>query len=443
MSIDRMEDTEMHDDSNYLLNQQHQRTRSACPPPPLPPLGHGGYNSSSSNSSTYMSNGPKISNDVVASVSADEDIHQGMNVGHLYHQQQYQQQDHPPAGTIGNRSTATATATSASFDRSFEDWKFRMMMQQHENERRNLQYLMEQNLMYRNQQEIARRIAMTNMQLYRQHRMMIPPPPPPLPLPLVPMQSRFSNDQFKHEMLGNSKIEYSRNMVPETAIVKDDKSPSSGQLKELPSINRRGSQNIAVRSHLSTSSKKKNAFRRPLTAYNFFFSAERDLILKIIDQIPDSAFSVVQKHVETSSIANKTCPTEMETLSNESSSLVSSDENIVYLQDLLSKTELSPAELAEHEESIKVKAQQMLDIHMEADRVKKPHRKTHGKVGFRTLGKLIGIRWRTIDPERRKFFEELARQDAERYNAQIKAARVEKFRMKTYALKEKDRKSVV
>jgi hypothetical protein len=299
---------------------------------------------------------------------------------------------------------------------------------------------MEQNLMYRKQQEIARRIAMTKMQLY-QHHMMIHPYPPPL---VVTMQSQlFSNNQFDHTMLGNSNMEYSMNMVPET-IVQDDSSPSAGQLlKELPSITRRGSQNIAVQSHLSKLSKKKNVFRRPLTAYNFFFSAERDLILKIIDHIPDSAFSVMQKQVETSSIANKTCPTEVESLSNESASLISNpttnvqlDENVVYLQDLLSKIELSPAELAQHEESIKVKAQQMLDIHMEADRVKKPHRKIHGKVGFKTLGKLIGIRWRTIDPEKRKFFDELARQDAERYNAQVKAANVEKVRMETYALKE-------
>ena len=61
----------------------------------------------------------------------------------------------------------------------------------------------------------------------------------------------------------------------------------------------------------------------------------------------------------------------------------------------------------------------MLDVHMEADRVKKPHRRTHGKIGFKILGKLIGMRWRSIDPERKKYFEDLAKKDIERYNAQV------------------------
>lgn len=203
-----------------------------------------------------------------------------------------------------------------------------------------------------------------------------------------------------------------------------DASQSVKKLPKLSSITRRGSQNIAVQSH-SLQNKKTNGFRRPLTAYNFFFSAERDLILKILDHVPDSALSNVPKNIESSSIANKTCPTEAESLSNESASMMSNatslqwDDQLIYFHDLISNTLLSPVELAEHEELIQIKAQQMLDVHMEADRVKKPHRKTHGKIGFKILGKLIGMRWRTIDPERKKFFEDLARKDVERYNAQV------------------------
>lgn len=209
-------------------------------------------------------------------------------------------------------------------------------------------------------------------------------------------------------------------------ISKNHKTPSI--------VIRRGSQQIAVRSQTEEKRLKPPKsvlvaeFRRPLTAYNFFFSVERDYILKILDRIPDSELSLEPKTLESSSAKTVVTEAETESLTHsnvETSSMVSipsEDDYVLHLQDLISKVEFSPKELADIEENAKLKTKLLLDVHMEADRVKKPHRKTHGKIGFKTLGKLIGLRWRNIDPERRSYFEKIAKQDIERFNFQVQTA---------------------
>lgn len=207
---------------------------------------------------------------------------------------------------------------------------------------------------------------------------------------------------------------------------KDHKTPSG--------VIRRGSQQIAVCSQsgdeklMVPKNSMTNEFRRPLTAYNFFFSAERDYILKAFDHIPDAELSEKIKVLDSSGVSTKTIVTEAETesltYSNvDTASILSNstptDDFVLHLQELIAKVEFSPEELSEIEELAKTKIKLLLDVHMEADRVKKPHRKTHGKIGFKTLGKLIGLRWRNIDPEKRTYFEQIAKEDIERYNAQV------------------------
>ena len=362
-------------------------------PPCLPPLVFNNNNNTvNNNNDLAMSN-----------YAGDRNMREG-----IYASDVYQSLNQDPT-VLRNRSTA------------YDEWKYQMMMQhqqhqqfqQQELERRNLQYVMQQNLIYQNHQEMVHRMAaLTNMQLYHQMMQMQP-------------QSRMVQTQPTFFHFGeNQMLDQHKESTVGTETFDSNDFQSAKRLPKLSNITRRGSQNIAVQSH-SLQNKKSNGFRRPLTAYNFFFSAERDLILKILDHVPDSALFHVPKNIESSSIANKTCPTEAESLSNESASMMSNttslqlDDQVIYFHDLISNTQLSPVELAEHEESIKIKAQQMLDVHMEADRVKKPHRRTHGKIGFKILGKLIGMRWRSIDPERKKYFEDLAKKDIERYYAQV------------------------
>lgn len=98
---------------------------------------------------------------------------------------------------------------------------------------------------------------------------------------------------------------------------------------------------------------------RPLSAYNFFFSDERERILQ-----------------------NKT------------------DENDVFDN---------------------AKKQRLLLAHLAKDRSKRrPHRKTHGKINFTTLSKLIGSRWKQLPDERKNFYREVAAIDLERYQRELR-----------------------
>jgi hypothetical protein len=134
--------------------------------------------------------------------------------------------------------------------------------------------------------------------------------------------------------------------------------------------------------------------RRPLTAYNFFFSSDRDLILRTI------------------AYAEKNTPTEIGT--------PSSTDDLSYFQNILAKTTNSQDELQAHRESVQLKLQSLLDAHLESDKVKVPHRKLHGKIGFLTLGKLIAARWRELPLERKKYYFDLAEKDSTRFKNQTK-----------------------
>ena len=48
-------------------------------------------------------------------------------------------------------------------------------------------------------------------------------------------------------------------------------------------------------------------------------------------------------------------------------------------------------------------------------------RRSHGKIGFQQMAKIIGGKWRARSAETRQYYDELARQDKERYEREIKA----------------------
>ena len=52
----------------------------------------------------------------------------------------------------------------------------------------------------------------------------------------------------------------------------------------------------------------------------------------------------------------------------------------------------------------------------EGDKVKKSHKKSHGKVTFQVLSRLIGQRWRDLhDGDEKSYYFDLAKKDMERY----------------------------
>ena len=46
---------------------------------------------------------------------------------------------------------------------------------------------------------------------------------------------------------------------------------------------------------------------------------------------------------------------------------------------------------------------------------RRPHRKTHGKIGFRRLAQMVGQRWKALAGERLRYYQQLADQDMERH----------------------------
>mmetsp|Transcript_4606 Transcript_4606/g.6548 ORF Transcript_4606/g.6548 Transcript_4606/m.6548 type:complete len:513 (-) Transcript_4606:232-1770(-) len=111
---------------------------------------------------------------------------------------------------------------------------------------------------------------------------------------------------------------------------------------------------------------------RPLSAYNFFFRDERERILN--EDKPDSE-----------------------------------------------KTNITqPDPEQEDAEALEKKKKRLLDQHLLKDRSKRrPHRKTHGKIGFTSLSKLIGKRWRELSDEKKQYYRDVAAMDMDRYQRDV------------------------
>jgi HMG (high mobility group) box len=105
--------------------------------------------------------------------------------------------------------------------------------------------------------------------------------------------------------------------------------------------------------------------RRPLSAYNLFFSSERERILKEIEMLESGV------------------PT---------------------------------FESGETKDSDDAEACQALQRPLVLSEVKRrPHRKTHGKIGFRDLARMVGRRWKQLSVEQKRYYQELADEDMLRH----------------------------
>lgn len=138
--------------------------------------------------------------------------------------------------------------------------------------------------------------------------------------------------------------------------------------------------------------------RRPLSAYNFFFSEERERILASLS-------------------SNE----------GEDASEESHEDGIEQNEPESTKKEDLPATTASEPKSDKVDendpetcGERLLTMRWEEAKIRRPHRKSHGKIAFKELAKLIGNRWRKITPDQKQKFNLLAEKDLDRYNQQMK-----------------------
>ena len=129
----------------------------------------------------------------------------------------------------------------------------------------------------------------------------------------------------------------------------DEGSPESGEAqKSAPTRKKRRAQR----------KKPIDMPRRPLSAYNLFFSAERERILKQADTQEGGGAIVPERAKE-------------------------EKEDIAACQAL--QRPLVPSQVK-----------------------RRPHRKTHGKIGFRILAQTVGQRWRQLSVEQKKHYQDMA-----------------------------------
>ena len=168
--------------------------------------------------------------------------------------------------------------------------------------------------------------------------------------------------------------------------------------------------------------------RYPLSAYNFFFSEEREIILAMLP--------LAHENKEKKRNNAPSCDPLSDT-NHEAYRVVSNDkcrghdkemmpkfhnqkDKMRYIQGLLSACKLPKDEVEELQKKIKANSQHILAIHREGDKLKKSHKKSHGKVTFQVLSRLIGQHWRALPYRDKSYYFDLAKKDMDWYNKQMK-----------------------
>lgn len=129
--------------------------------------------------------------------------------------------------------------------------------------------------------------------------------------------------------------------------------------------------------------------RRPLSAYNLFFSEERQ---RILAEIHEKETSVAKLEPEDEFLDILGLKTEGDDGDEEGEDVESAEAK-------RSRNSLS------EEDSPKVTCNALLRPLIPAHAERRPHRKTHGKISFQSLAQLVGKRWRNLDPDRKQYYQ--------------------------------------
>merc|ERR1719491_1700328 len=136
--------------------------------------------------------------------------------------------------------------------------------------------------------------------------------------------------------------------------------------------------------------------RRPLSAYNFFFSEERERVLAALPD-PDSKDDTKKKNESEERSKDDKSDDKKNDESDDknddksdSKSETKSEENV----DKSSTPDRIDGEKKGAPKNPQSNQDRLLSLRLVQHNVRRPHRKTHGKIGFKALAKLIGERWR-------------------------------------------------
>ena len=135
-------------------------------------------------------------------------------------------------------------------------------------------------------------------------------------------------------------------------------------------------------------SRPADAPRRPLSAYNFFFIDERERLLKAMKKRDE-------KKAADRDAADKDDDEKKDGEKQE--------------EDPLKDVDLDDSDF------VSSTYDELMTLRLNNKEKPRPHRKTHGKIGFQTLAKLIATRWKALAEGRREHYKSLAAIDMDRY----------------------------
>lgn len=167
--------------------------------------------------------------------------------------------------------------------------------------------------------------------------------------------------------------------------------------------------------------------RRPLSAYNLFFSEERERILKEIDEKEtggsnkdndkdakdedkgadgedknkgDGGSGEDSKTKKEGDSSSTTDENKKENGAKEKSATAAGD----------TENQSKKGDAADQDDQNKAMQRPIIP----AQKKRRPHRKTHGKISFQELARMVGQRWKALPDDKRKYYQDLAKEDMKR-----------------------------
>lgn len=166
-----------------------------------------------------------------------------------------------------------------------------------------------------------------------------------------------------------------------------------------------------------------DAPRKPLSAYNFFFSDER---VRILDSIPDPStgeIHIPSIDITPSDYKNPDGPgpatVSDKSEKTESNSSESSDNGSTGDKGSESDKSDESIDLEKSASEDDVQFAPILQKYSNKKKTKRSHSKTHGKIDFTVLSRRVGDRWRNLSKRERSYYQRLAAADSRRYKREM------------------------